>query len=131
MTDANSKFLNSITLSTILTENTISNINSLASDSICNSSSGNGPSRLSGKLNHQEVSSLSQIDSVKVDSHLVERLNQDFIEFGFQPVLGKYTKEVNYSQLVKNSADLLQRLKHNSSQIEKVQDQYVTDFRFN
>ncbi len=113
---SDSKFSNSINLSKILTDDTISNINSLASETIANST-------INTSTKSKELSSLSQIDSAKVDSHLVERLNQDLIEFGFQPILGKYSKELNYNQLVRNSADLLQRFKHNSSQIEKIQDQ--------
>jgi hypothetical protein len=128
MTDANvNKFSNSINLSTILTDNTLSNINQSSrttagdGESICNSTVVTAVSVVAKKTN--EPSSLNQIDSDKVDAHLLGILNHDFVELGFQPILSKHTREVNYSQIVKNAADVLLRLKRSSGQIEKAQDQ--------
>ena len=128
---SDSKYPNSLNISTILSENSLLNTNNnttnnskqhfLSINSICVSSSQSTNKEPNSTLN--ELSSIKQIDSAKVDLQLVNILNQEFIEAGFLPILSK-TNEIKYNQLVKNSADLLQKFKRNTSQIEKIQDQY-------
>ena len=122
MSETDNKFSNSINLSTILTDHTLANLNDLSrtindggETSVCNSTA--------MKHTGQQPSSLNQIDSAKVDSQLLGCLNQEFTELGFHPILNKYTSELNCSQLIKNAAEVLQRLRRTTGQIEKVQDQ--------
>ena len=110
-------------LSSILNDNSVSNKQLLLNNSTSNSSSMINESTpdTNSKL---DPSSMKQIDSSKVDLHLVTTLNQELVELGFQSLMK------NYSNLVKSASDLVQRLRRNTIQMEKIQDQYVYLFCF-
>lgn len=57
-----------------------------------------------------------------VNLNLINSLNKDFIDLGYESILGQ--RQTDYNILFKNSLDLIQRYRRQLITIERIQDQY-------